>query len=373
MRATAHSLTLPFFPAAPLAAQELARPSCRAGGTLPAAPVYDPRFTLTPEQLAGYDLIIIALSGGKDSAAAFLHLLELGVPLEKLELAHHEVDGREGSTLMDWPCTPAYVRAFAAAFGVPLFFSWREGGFEREMLRQGTATAPVLFETPDGAIGRVGGEGDPGTRLKFPMPVANLEQRWCSGKLKIDVLDAALRNQDRVLNRRVLVVTGERAEESAARAGYALFQPHRADLRAGRKRRRHIDHWRPIHAWTERQVWEILERHRLNPHPAYRLGFGRCSCAACIFGSKHQWATLRAIAPAKFARIADYERRFGVTIHNKRLTVIQLAEQGTPHAGMREEDIRAALSTSWNEPIILPPGAAWALPAGAYGENCGPS
>ena len=367
MRAAARSLTLPLFPPALQTLRAEGTPRRRS------AAVYDPAFTLTPAQLAAYDLIIVALSGGKDSAAAFLLLLELGVPPSKLELAHHEVDGREGSTLMDWPCTPAYVRAFAAAFGVPVFFSWREGGFEREMLRDGTATGPVLFETPGGAIGRAGGKGDPGRRLKFPMPVASLGKRYCSGALKVDVMDALLRNQPRFIDKRVLVVTGERAEESTARAGYALFEPHRVDLRAGRLRRRHIDRWRPIHAWTERRVWEILERHRVNPHPAYKLGFGRCSCAACIFGSKHQWATLRAIDRAKFDRIAEYERRFGVTIHNKRLTVVQLADAGTPHRGMREADIRAALATSWDEPIVLPPGVEWTLPAGAFGENCGPS
>jgi tRNA(Ile)-lysidine synthase TilS/MesJ len=58
--------------------------------------------------LASYDVIIVAFSGGKDSAACVLHLLDLGVPKHKIELWHHLVDGREGSTLMDWPCTEAY-------------------------------------------------------------------------------------------------------------------------------------------------------------------------------------------------------------------------------------------------------------------------
>ena len=37
-----------------------------------------------------YDLIIILLSGGKDSIACFYKLLELGVPKEKIELWHHD-------------------------------------------------------------------------------------------------------------------------------------------------------------------------------------------------------------------------------------------------------------------------------------------
>jgi len=66
-------------------------------------------FLPTPHMdLASYDVIIVAFSGGKDSAACVLHLLDLGVPKHKIELWHHLVDGREGSTLMDWPCTEAY-------------------------------------------------------------------------------------------------------------------------------------------------------------------------------------------------------------------------------------------------------------------------
>ena len=53
-----------------------------------------------------YDHVIVAFSGGKDSVACLLHLLDLGVPREKIELWHHDVDGREGSDLMDWPVTP---------------------------------------------------------------------------------------------------------------------------------------------------------------------------------------------------------------------------------------------------------------------------
>jgi DNA sulfur modification protein DndC len=45
--------------------------------------------------------------------------------------------------LMDWPCTPAFVRATGDALGIPVVFSWREGGFVREMLRDNAPTAPV--------------------------------------------------------------------------------------------------------------------------------------------------------------------------------------------------------------------------------------
>ena len=43
--------------------------------------------------LEDYDLIVVLFSGGKDSTACFLKLLELGVPKEKIELWHHDIDG----------------------------------------------------------------------------------------------------------------------------------------------------------------------------------------------------------------------------------------------------------------------------------------
>lgn len=318
--------------------------------------------------LASYDYVIVAFSGGKDSLACLLHLLELGVPRERVELWHHEVDGREGSTLMDWRCTPAYCRAVAAAFRLPIYFSWKRGGFEREMLRTDEPTAPTCFETPDGL--RVGGgAGRPGTRGQFPQVSPDLSVRWCSAYLKIDPCALAIRNQSRFESRRTLVVTGERAEESSSRARYKALEPHRADNRRGRTPR-HVDQWRPVHGWAERDVWEIIERHRVAPHPAYKLGWGRVSCAACIFGSPDQWASLRAVNPIQFGAVTAHEARSGKTIQRK-LSVIQLADKGTPYA-MAEADIRAALATTFDDPVILPPGA-WKLPRGAFGESCGPT
>ena len=90
--------------------------------------------------LNDYKKIIVAFSGGKDSTACFLHLLDLGVPREKIELWHHAIDGKEGSTLMDWGVTPDYCKKFAQAFGVEYYESWKTGGFEGEMLRENAKT-----------------------------------------------------------------------------------------------------------------------------------------------------------------------------------------------------------------------------------------
>ena len=70
--------------------------------------------------LEEYDLIIVLLSGGKDSVACFYKLLELGVPRTKIEFWHHDIDGGHPSRHMDWRCTQNYVRALAEAEKVDL-------------------------------------------------------------------------------------------------------------------------------------------------------------------------------------------------------------------------------------------------------------
>lgn len=316
----------------------------------------------------GYDHIIVYFSGGKDSTACLLRLLETGCPKEKIELWHHEVDGREGSTLMDWPVTPGYCQAIADHFDIPIFFSWREGGFEREMLREDCPTAPTHFEMPDGKTMIRGGKGKSNTRLRFPQVSANLSVRWCSAYLKIDVACISLKNQVRFIGKRILTVSGERAEESPARAKYKAFEPDRADTRNSKRVPRHIDRWRPVHSWPEIDVWDIIQRYQINPHPAYHLGWGRVSCRACIFGSHNQWASIAEVDMDTIAVIAKYERQFDCTIH-RTMAVQDRCIKGTPYQ-MDASDIKIAMSKEYRQPVWV---ENWKLPAGAFGESCGPS
>lgn len=322
----------------------------------------------TEPDLDSYDHILVMTSGGKDCLASFLHLLELGVPKERIEMHHHRVDGAvEADELMDWPVTDSYVKALAKAFDVPITFSWKEGGFLREMLRENAPTAPITVQLRDGSFITSGGDGPLGTRLKFPQVTADLSRRWCSGYTKISASDRLLIKDPRFANSRTLVVTGERAEESAGRARYARFEPNRADARKG-KLRRHVDHWRPVHQWSERDVWDIIKRYRVNPHPSYRTGFSRASCLGCVFGNNDQWATVAAIAPVHFRRISDFEKRFGVTIQRDR-SVEEMAAKGRVYPS-EPGWVEIAMSREYTAPIFVD---EWTLPVGAFGRSCGPT
>lgn len=312
---------------------------------------------------SSYDYVIVAFSGGKDSVASVLFLLSQGI---KPELWHHDVDG-QGDNLFDWPITRAYCQAFADAFGLKIYFSWREGGLKTELLKHNDRTKPMVFETPDGIMKAGGERGSITTRQRFPALSPSLLTRWCSSSAKIEPGAAAISNQPRFKNKRTLIITGERAEESSARAKYQIFEPHRTHA-PGPRARRHVDHWRPVLHWTEAQVWSIMKEYRVDAHPCYHLGWSRASCQTCIFGSKNQWASNRLISPDRFNELVGYERDFGHTIRNG-ITLPELADSGTPYE-MDPAMVALAMSTSYDKSIILD---NWVLPKGAYGENAGPT
>jgi 3'-phosphoadenosine 5'-phosphosulfate sulfotransferase (PAPS reductase)/FAD synthetase len=321
--------------------------------------------TLLP--LQDYDVIIAAYSGGKDSLACILDLIERGAPKERIELWHQDVDGGDDNGLMDWPVTHAYVETTGKALGIPTLFQWRRGGFEAEMLRNNQPTGPVVCQQRDGTLVQLDTKrATSGTREKFPQVSGDLSVRWCSAYLKIDVAARAISNDPRFKDKNILVVTGERRQESTNRAKYAGIERHRCSNST-----RRVDQWRPIIDWSEEEVWAIIERHRINPHPAYHLGFGRVSCMACIFGDPDQWATVKQLDPKRFDRIAEYEELFGVTI-KKGISVRQQAEKGTVHAETTKQDVvAAAMATSYPmERFFVPKDTAWKLPAGAY-KRCG--
>jgi 3'-phosphoadenosine 5'-phosphosulfate sulfotransferase (PAPS reductase)/FAD synthetase len=323
---------------------------------------------LNLEALLAYDRIVVAFSGGKDSLACLLHLLELGVPRERLELWHHDVDGGpDAPRFMDWPVTTGYCRAVADALGVPLLLQWKEGGFKREMLRDDAPTAPTTLQLPDGTTKSVGGKGPNNTRRLFPQVTADLSKRWCSAYLKIDVAARAFANDPRFAQGRFLLVTGERREESAARSRYAELEEHRAS-----SSRRHVDQWRAVIDWSEQDVWAIIQRHGVVPHPAYQLGFGRTSCMACIFGTDGQWAAVAELAPARFEEIASFETAFGKTIHRKD-DVRTRAKRGLSIVRDADPRLKAASQLEKFEGPALVDPAAWALPAGAFRECAGPT
>jgi 3'-phosphoadenosine 5'-phosphosulfate sulfotransferase (PAPS reductase)/FAD synthetase len=301
--------------------------------------------------------VVIAFSGGKDSVAMVLHMLEQGISKDRIHLHHHDVDGGNKNKLWDWECTETYCKAFAQALGLKYLVSYREGGITREIYRKEEGRQNVYYQTEtNGAFNCILSDKKAiNTRMKFPAVAADLNTRWCSSTVKIDVLGSVIRYNSEY-NNEVVVLTGERREESTARAKYKEVEMYRA---ATKKRKAIL--WRCIIDWTEQDVWDIMQRWNIQPHPAYMIGWNRCSCQTCIFGSGNIWATINKISPEKVEAIAQIEKDTAFTLYSK-LNIYQKVATGKVFEGMDQYWIDQATGEFTTQIFV----ENWTLPAGAF-------
>ena len=340
--------------------------------------IYLPR--LLP--LEEYDLIVVLISGGKDSVACYLKLIELGVPKEKIEFWHHDIDGGHPTRRMDWKCTQNYVKALADAEGVKLRVSYRVNGFFGELYRIGASEPIEWIDHDTGEIKQCKLSSNYlkcrelkeqateemeellkqyGYRMKFPAKTGDLSRRWCSAYLKICVADTVVSNLDRLgeleelggkrhkfpakggthsgrwcsgnlkaavqdsvtanleetkHDKKILIVSGERRGESAGRSKYNEMEIHRTNATA--KAHRIVHQWRCCIDYSEKDVWELLKRHHINPHPCYRIGWNRCSCMMCIFSTPRLFAGVKELFPDDYASLRHDEEVLGFTLDNKK-------------------------------------------------------
>lgn len=326
------------------------------------------RIELLP--LDEYDRIIISYSGGKDSICGLLYFLEQGVPKEKIELWHQSIDGEPGTAELfaDWPVTESYVKATGEALGIKTRFQWRDGGFKGELLRENRMSHGIGFETEDNILRLPTLKGKISTRRKFPAKTMSLSTRWCSSSLKIEVFTKALTNfpdlkGDLFNPLKILVFTGERREESHARAKYNETELHHCSTRS------HIIHaWRTVIDYTELDVWRLIEKYKITPHPAYILGFSRTSCMSCIFSHPDHWAMQREFAPERFNLWRQMEIELGFTIDSK-FNLEEMANRGSikrlPKNYRDSKWVKMALSSNFTVKDFFTVGT-WNLPAGAF-------
>lgn len=232
-----------------------------------------------------YDEYHINFSGGADSLAVAI-VMKYGykVPAERLRLIHMRVDGDPNDPtkrqLFDWPQTDSYLQYASSALGIPLTVIWGEKSLEERIRERG----------------------------KFP----DKPCRFCTSYTKRDVYTKWVRQFD---NCKILLLTGERSQESSERASEPVFEYHSAHATLRKNR---VVHWfRPIKHLLKFQVKQLAADYGIQLHPCYQW-VSRCSCRFCIFNTPAEMEQVARLYPDDFEYLKQLEISIGHTMKSRR-------------------------------------------------------
>lgn len=249
------------------------------------------------------ELVSLAgVSGGKDSTALVLHMLEFGVPFE----------GVFADTGNEHPWTVDFVQELSHRTGIKIHmvkaeFTDAEFAKKRDFIRNTWPKQGVPDHICERAHKWTFSEGNPFLDiciLRSGFPAA--KGRFCTDRLKIrpiheQVFQSIWDRGDIVLNWQ-----GIRREESPARAAMDPFQRL---IGKGEG-----EYWavRPLLDWTLNDVWRMHKRHGINPNNLYKYHQTRVGCMDCIFATKQDIATTAEFFPEHIDKIERWERRVGL-------------------------------------------------------------
>lgn len=254
--------------------------------------------------------LVVSLSGGKDSTATYLHLLESGT-LDRVVAKGGLVRRVFADTGWELPATYDYLTDLEARFGpIDRVATWVPGPNEEPPA--GFHTLAPIWVTPRGGVDGLMhadryafariiearlGHYSPLVRLmmewrKVPTGV----RRWCTDDTKKRPIVAYLKQCSDPLN-----AIGVRAEESPKRALQPAIEwsdDYDAVV------------WRPIHSWLKADVINIHARHGLAPNPLYLQGdgAGRVGCGPCVYSGDDDLRWLAAHHPGRISILRDIEQ-----------------------------------------------------------------
>jgi 3'-phosphoadenosine 5'-phosphosulfate sulfotransferase (PAPS reductase)/FAD synthetase len=247
-------------------------------------------------------LFVISHSGGKDSQAQMIKLLEI-VPRDQLLVVHAALGE------VEWHGALEQAQQQAADAGVPFLVAravWKDGSEKTllNMVERRFAERPEVPSWPSG------------------------DCRQCTSDLKRDPINREVRRYIKRENDRrehvmpidtVIVCDGIRAAESDERAKYEPFVINKRLTCIGRT----AYTWLPIFEMTTAEVFATIAAAGQKPHPAYAQN-ERLSCVFCIYGSPNDLAHGAQQRPELYARYLELEARTGYTMHVRQKPLAEL-------------------------------------------------
>ena len=269
-------------PAAPGAARKKAKRPRTVHASVP----FVPATTDPARMVTGADIIVFNTSGGRDSQAmesSVVRIVRAAGMLHKVVAVHADL-GR-----IEWAGTRELAEEQARRVGITRFeVVQAKGGDLLDKTRARYHRLKIKAEKEARERG-----DDPATAKVAPAWPSS-SSRWCTSGEKrgpIWTLFTRLADEFHAQQRargeqerpvRILNCLGQRAAESTSRARLAPVEIDRPASNG----QRHVTTWRPIHGWSDRQVWAEIAASGLPYHEAYDWGMTRLSCSFCVLGCK---------------------------------------------------------------------------------------
>lgn len=241
--------------------------------------------------LHDFSAISISISGGKDSQTI------LGVVMG--EVLRQQYTGKviaiHADTGAEWPESLPHCRMLCQHYRINLHVAVPHRALPDHIERR---CRMMAVQEP---------RGKPG----WPSPA----QRYCTSHCKTDPISKVVRGEfPAAMGASVLVVTGERREESAHRRKLPESEVD-ARLSAGTRK---VTKYRPILDMTLDQVWRHISESGLPRHVAYDRGNERLSCALCVMATENDLRNGADARPDLAERFLRIERETGFTFRHKK-------------------------------------------------------
>lgn len=222
--------------------------------------------------LAAAAPVAIGCSGGKDSAAAAIAVVEhLRVIGHKgtVVLVHADLGDADPALDVEWRDSLPTCERLAAFLGVELIVTRRAaGGMMKRWIKRWQNNVKRYAEL---------------SCVKIILPWSTPSMRFCTSELKSSPIASEL--VKRFPGQKIISACGIRREEGNGREASARTNAptSKANQRLTNKRLKTsgID-WNPIAAWSTADVFALCADRGFQMHEGYGMGMGRISCRFCI-------------------------------------------------------------------------------------------